>query len=263
MGNYIDYVSKVKLTKTDKREWPLVVEFLDYLRQAGMAEGGLKQFPGPAKHFLIWVDLNAIPIGDIDVDVTRRFLAHNCVCPRPHGERYQNRGVATRYFRARILRFVHFLEETGHIVNPVSFVGGPRRIAEFVSHLTEQGYSPGTIKRYSCSYRHFVAWLHQHRIDFAAVDDEVLKRFKAHDCICPGGFAQMGKHEDYVYHIKIFLRFLVSIGVVPRWEPSGDPESNGLRPFRDWLRRHRGCTVSNSIETGPRISIQSGPLWAA
>ena len=38
-----------------KRSWPLVSEFLDYLRKAGMAESGLQNFSGPAKHFLIWI----------------------------------------------------------------------------------------------------------------------------------------------------------------------------------------------------------------
>lgn len=234
--------------KTGGSAWPLVAEFVNHLRQAGMAEGSIQDFPGPAKHFLIWADLNGIPIGDVNVEIVRQFLAHDCACPRPQGERYQHRHMETRNFRTRVLRFVHFLEETGRIDNPVPPAEGHRRVAEFAAHLAEQGYSPGTIMSYSRSCRHFVAWLHLHRIDFPAIDDEVLEKFATHDCICPGMFVQNAK-RGYNYQIKlrVFLRFLVSIGVMPRSAPSGDQEHNGLRPFRDWLRRNRGCTESRSL----------------
>jgi integrase/recombinase XerD len=244
----IEQKSTVAPVKIDERDWPLVMEFLDHLRQAGMAEGGIQDFPGPAKHFLIWADLNAVPIGAVDVAVVRRFLAHDCACPRPHGERYQHRHMATRSFRTRVVRFVHFLEETGRIHNPVPPDEGRRRVGEFAAHLAEQGYSPGTITAYSRSCRHFAAWLHLHRIDFAAIDDEVLERFATHDCICPGMFLHNARRGyDYQIKLRVFLRFLVSIGVMSRSEPSGDEEHGGLRPFRDWLRRHRGCTERRSL----------------
>lgn len=230
----VEQKSTVAPVKIDERDWPLVMEFLDHLRQAGMAEGGIQDFPGPAKHFLIWADLNAVPIGAVDVGVVRRFLAHDCACPRPHGERYQHRHMATRSLRTRVLRFVHFLEETGRIHNPVSPDEGRRRVGEFATHLAEQGYSPGTIRAYSRSCRHFAAWLHLHRIGFAAIDDEVLERFATHDCICPGMFLHNARRGyDYQIKLRVFLRFLVSIGVMPRSEPSGDDEHGGLRPFRD------------------------------
>jgi integrase/recombinase XerD len=244
----VEQVSNVSAPKAGGSAWPLVAEFLDHLRRAGVAKGGIQDFPGPAKHFLVWAGINAIPIGDIDIGIVRQFLAHDCACPRPHGERYQHRHMATRAFRTRVLRFVRFLEETGRIDNPVSPDEGPRRVAEFTTYLAEQGYAPGTIISYGRSCRHFVAWLHLHRIDFPAIDNEVLERFAIHDCICPGMFVQNAK-RDYQYQIKIrvFLRFLASVGVMPRSAPSGDQEHSGLRPFRDWLCRHRGCTERRSL----------------
>jgi hypothetical protein len=40
--------------------WPLVREFLDYLRKAGTAPGYLQEFPGPVKHLLVWLDRNGV-----------------------------------------------------------------------------------------------------------------------------------------------------------------------------------------------------------
>jgi len=77
------------------RSWPLIAEFLDHLRQAGMM-GGLQNFPGPAKHFLVWIGRNGIELGAVDLDVVRQFLVHDCDCPRPPGERYQSRHLQTR-----------------------------------------------------------------------------------------------------------------------------------------------------------------------
>lgn len=223
------------------RSWPLIAEFLDYLRRSGMAESGLQDFPGPAKHFLVWIGEKGIELGAVDVDVVREFLAHDCDCPRPPGERYQNCHMSTRAFKGRVFRFVRFLEETDRVPNPTSLDDGLRRIGEFTAYLSEQGYAPETIKRYDRSCRHFIVWLHQHRISLAAVDEDVIRRFASHDCICPGMFVQKAeRNRDYRFKVQRFVRFLVTVGVIPSATPTGDPESDRLRAFRDWMRRHRG-----------------------
>ena len=233
--------SSAKASSEEERSWPLVSEFLDCLRRAGMAESSLQNFPGPAKHFLVWIGGEGIELGAVDIDVVRQFLAHDCDCPRPPGARYQSHNMRTQAFKGRVVRFLRFLEETGRVHNPASLGDGLRRIAEFTAYLGEQGYAPGTIKSYDKSCRHFVVWLHQHRIGLAAVDEDVLQQFASHDCICPGMFLQKAKRDrDYQFKVQRFLRFLVTTGVIPGARPRGDRGGDPLRAFRDWMRRHRG-----------------------
>ena len=120
------------------RSWPLVTEFLDYLRKAGIAEGYLQEFPGPVKHLLVWLDRNRIGLDAVDGDVVRRFLTHSCDCTRPAGERYQTRHLHKPAFKSRIFHFVQFLEETGRIENPSSLDEGLRRVRDFIAYLAEQ-----------------------------------------------------------------------------------------------------------------------------
>ena len=56
-----------------ERSWPLVMEFVDYLRKAGIATGYLQEFPGPVKHLLVWLDRNRIGLDAIDGDVVRQL----------------------------------------------------------------------------------------------------------------------------------------------------------------------------------------------
>jgi len=86
-------------TDGNGRSWPLVAELLDYLRKTGAATGYLQEFPGPAKHFLVWLDRNGIGLDAVDGDVVHKFLTHDCDCPRPPGERYQQRHVLKPAFR--------------------------------------------------------------------------------------------------------------------------------------------------------------------
>lgn len=245
-----------------KQHWPLVAEFLVHLRQAGLAKSSIQEFPGPAKHFLVWLGEQGIRLSDIDIDTVRQFLAHDCACPRPRGSRYQNRHTDTRKFRARVLRFVQFLEQSGQVHNPVSLDVGLQRVAEFTGYLSERGYAPGTIRRYERSCRHFVTWLHQNRIALAAIDEDVVSRFGTHDCICPGTFVQNAeRNRDYLFQVQRFVAFLATIGVIPGTAATGEAEANNLLAFRDWLRRHRGvgeCTILGHVQAITRLLPQLG-----
>ena len=144
-------------------------------------------------------------------------------------------------FKGRVLRFVQFLEETSRILNPASVDEGLRRVAEFAAYLGEQGYASSTIGGYEYSCRHFAVWLHQHRIPLAAVNPAVVQRFAAHQCMCPGTFVRSAeRNRHYQSMVQRFVRFLVTIGVIPSVTNAGDPDRDHLRAFHDWMRRHRG-----------------------
>lgn len=246
----------------NQRTWPLVSEFLNHLHESGMASGSTQEFPGPVKHFLVWLDKNHIALGAIDGDVVYRFLTHDCDCPRPRGERYQTRHLHRPVFKGRISRFVRFLEETGRIDNPSCLGEGYRLVGNFISELVDQRYSQGTIRAYEYGCRHFVTWLHQYHIPLPAIDEGVLRRFATHDCVCPGMFVHKGERErDYQSRIERFVRFLIGRGILGSLASRAGAEHDELRDFREWLRRHRGIgekTILAHARTISRLRPQLG-----
>jgi len=147
----------------------------------------------------------------------------------------------SRGFKARVLWFMRFLEDTKRVQHSTSLEDGLQRIDDFADYLGGQGYARGTIDLYRYSCRHFVLWLHQHRIAVSAIDDSIVERFAEHDCICPGMFVHNARrNRNYLFNIHRFVRFLMTTGVIPTATSGGDQEDNHLLAFRDWMRRHRG-----------------------
>ena len=113
-------------------------------------------------------------------------------------------------------------------------------IENFIIHLRRQGYAEGTILHYSHSCRHFAIWLDDQHIDLPSVDHGVVERFAAHHCTCPSAFRlKAQRNPSYVASIRRFARYLADQGLTPAavW---GEQSDNRLRPFREWLRQHRG-----------------------
>ena len=224
-----------------RRKWPLVAEFLDSLRSTGLSESCLRNFPGPVKHFIVWLDINNIKISKIDVHIVRRFLTHNCDCPRPAGEHYQSRHMRKPNFISTTFRFVRFLEQTGRIPSKFSLIEGMSRVEDYVQALAEQDYAFSTIRSQKFRCRHFITWLNQEQIPLAAIDEAVIERFAIHDCHCPGGFTSKGRlSRGYLQNINRFRRFLVNNGVVQCTSTNNNVGSDEFKHFRDWLRRNRG-----------------------
>ena len=59
-------------------------------------------------------------------------------------------------------------------------------LVPFIEHLQQEGLTEGRIRCLRASARHFLVWLGQEGIDIGAIDDAVLRRFRRHDCRCPG-----------------------------------------------------------------------------
>ncbi len=114
------------------------------------------------------------------------------------------------------------------------------QVENFIIHLRRQGYAEGTILHYSHNCRHFAAWLDDQRIGLLLVDHDIVERFATHHCTCPGAY-RLGsqRSRSYVASIRRFARYLADLGLTPAaiW---GEKSDNRLRPFREWLRQHRG-----------------------
>ncbi|HBO4445832.1 tyrosine-type recombinase/integrase [Pseudomonas aeruginosa] len=230
----------------DDASWPLIQEFVATLHRGGLSESSIRDFIGPAKHFLVWLGQQGRELPGVDVNHIRTFLGHACKCPRPPGTRYLARHMQSRTFKARVLQFVEFLEDTGRIHNRARTDDGLARLDEFAAYLTQQGYASATIERYGFCCRHFVVWLRQHRIRLDEVDEAVLRQFDVHDCICPGLYVcNAERNQDYRAKVRRFVRFVATIGVIRHATSASRPEDDRLWAFKDWLRRHRGIGESS------------------
>jgi integrase/recombinase XerD len=60
----------------------------------------------------------------------------------------------------------------------------------FGAELASVGYASLTISGYLSSAIHFGGWVEARGLDFAQVDEEIIKTFGAHRCRCPGRRSQ-------------------------------------------------------------------------
>ncbi|WP_084455879.1 tyrosine-type recombinase/integrase [Novosphingobium rosa] len=128
------------------------------------------------------------------------------------------------------------------------------RVDAFMDHLRQQGYAEGTVLHYSHCCRHFAVWLADQRVALSSVDYEVVDRFATHHCTCPGAFRHGSqRNRSYVASIRRFARYLADLGLTPKsiW---GEKSDNRLRPFREWLRQHRGTSDVTNLRHVHAIS---------
>ena len=69
-------------------------------------------------------------------------------------------------------------------------------LGPFIKRLRASGLSDGRISHLRLQARHFLFWLERHRIPIGNVDHDVLRRFRRHDCGCPGMAGQRRKMVD-------------------------------------------------------------------
>lgn len=221
---------------------PYVPAFIAHLRHAGARASCVANYPGPAKHFLVWLQQQCIEVQHIDGEVIGRFLDHRCRCPRPPGERYQCLAHGRRQLGSRVLRFVDFLEERGDVRNPMDLADARQRVEAFCAYVASEGCMPSTVANYRRNCAHFIRWLHQQHIPLASIDDEIVRRFAGHDCICPGAFTISGERNGHCHkRVVRFVRYLATTSVVigPTVKSSSEL-ALPLAAFQEWMRRHRG-----------------------
>ena len=124
-----------------------------------------------------------------------------------------------------------------------------------MEHLAGEGYSPFTLAGFRFGCRHFIVWLHHHRVPIRHVDASVLGRFLGHHCICfvPGVFrgrSDFAGTRTSDAELKKFVGFLVNRGLIPEITSSRQTPDDGLGAFRAWLRQHRGINAQLLTELG-------------
>ncbi len=221
-------------------------DFEDSLKQEGRSTLSSNKNLGTARHFLVWLGLQGIPLESVDEAALLGYRDHHCDCfawkngsrgkPRRHGR--------DRFAIKRAMRFVEFLEDTGRIKHPDERLKGNRFLEQFIGECKTQGFRSSALRCRRDVSQHFLVWLHRSRISMKAVNADVVERFLHHDCLCsnrlrtPKKYVAAGKYAGYVGQ---FVSFLTRQGVVPSVPDVPEPKSEGeLDAFCTWLEQNRG-----------------------
>lgn len=230
----------------------VIQEFASRSRKAGWSSAYVGQLAGVAHHFVAWLHHNDLGIEAVDDTMVREFVSHECRC-RPIAADLPRQDFAwdaggRRWRRLFVHRFVHFLEQTGHIPTPGELEQNLGLLGMFIDHLQGQGYASNTLASYRSACAHFLVWLHRCRTPLAAIDATTLDRFRSHACVCsyPDLYKCSGSFSEATPRVlektRRFIRFLIDEGTVRDFRTGPGEDDPELSAFAIWLRQYRGIS---------------------
>lgn len=216
-------------------------EYRDHLRALEFTETSVRDHGRFVRHFLIWLDANSTRLNSIDGNVVSSFFRHDCDCDLPFSEAIPS---DSKYSVGPVTRFVRFLEETGRTISLEELDQNLGLLDQFLQQSQENGYSYKALNIFRSTSRHFIVWLHHHRIPLRTLDNPILESFFQHDCCCglPGIYTGWRKKGRAVYQpsgLTRFIEFLIDRREVSDIFPSPTQADDGLEEFRSWLRQNR------------------------
>lgn len=216
----------------------LIAAFLAML-QRGKASASA-HYGSAARHFLLWLDRQRIPLTAVDDSVVQRFAQHKCRCPR-----YSSREFGTPVYISRVTRFVRFLEDRGDIPVTDDLDRVTAALSVYADHLKAGGYGRCCQRRYRSSAEHFACWLRLSRFQWRDVDNAVIERFALHDCHCPLCRKHTTLRETGTARRRRgalrFLAFLRERGMIATVRDLPTLSEDPCRSaFGTWLKQHRG-----------------------
>ena len=128
----------------------------------------------------------------------------------------------------------------------------------FAAQMALVGHTSLTISFYLGSAIHFGGWLEAKGLDFADIDEEIIKAFGAHRCECPGHRHQKNVSREYTARVQRFADFLRQHGAIRATADSKAGTPSPLSPFRDWLLQHRGLAMP-TVERHERLITKMLP----
>ena len=228
-----------------------LLDFENYLDQCGFTRRTIKLNLGTGRHFLVWLEGTHTQLKLVNGSTIRRFRDHNCQCPPPPGTgfRYGTDRIGNNTIRERVRganSFLRLLEKSGHTDHPAELDLARDLLETFLDDCRLVGHTPHTIHTSRAAAGHFLTWLHQSRISIRDVNEDIVRRFFEHDCVCPGKYSGVSEHcltSDYGCIIRRFARYLVSKHILRDvFKPREEPLCSKLSDFHNWLRRHRGIS---------------------
>ena len=226
----------------------LILEFTRDLRRQGISELSIaKHHPGPARHFLTWLERTGIAVKTVDGEVIDRFLRHDCDCCSAEWVSNFVNPWRKRERDPKLMRFVRFLERTGRIETPGDLDDNLSLIDGFAERMLREGYRPQAIRRYKTGCTGLIVWLHFTRIRLRDLNPNAYAQFRNRDVnySVPGLYWGRRIHspgQEFDVGIRMFLCHLVEIGHIAPLDPA--PETTArparLNEFSFWLERYRG-----------------------
>ncbi len=228
------------LSPLEERLNDVIPGYRDHLERQGLGPSGVRKLAAVALHLVVWMRMNDIETGALDIRRIAEFASHDCACPgRLHCH-------ASGRTRPQADRFLAYLMDTGRAEMSVPIVEGGRLVDAFVGSLSDQGYSDSAMRDYRLVCRHLVVWLFLSGLELARIDEDAIQRFLGHGCACScPHFRRIGRIDGSRRHrakVRKFADFLVGEGVIERWREAGPaPRSELVDGFLGWMRRHRGA----------------------
>jgi integrase/recombinase XerD len=113
----------------------------------------------------------------------------------------------------------------------------------FATEMASAGYARLTIRGYLDSAIHFGQWVEAEGLNFANIDEEIVKAFGAHRCECVGRRSHQRLSRRYVARVGFFSQYLRQQGAIRTSANSTVEASSPLDGFREWLLHHRGLAL--------------------
>ena len=132
----------------------------------------------------------------------------------------------------------------------------------FLDHLKREGLSASRTRQLRISARHFLAWLIREGIETEKIDDTVLRRFRRHDCHCPGMVGERRKMRatalrGFMTGALRLVRFLEDDGRIPH---PGELDK-GLSLLDDFIARCAADGYARHTPTGYRSACRHILVW--
>ena len=166
--SYLDTDTQSEFPRT------VIQEFSSRLRDAEWSSAHVRFLTGAAHHFFAWLHENDLGLEAVDDTVVRDFVNHACRCQPLAADLPCQDFIwhvsSKRWWRLTVLRFVHFLEQTGRVPTPDDLDQNIRLLGTFLDHLQGQGYASISLTHYRSACAHFLVWLHRCRMPLAAID---------------------------------------------------------------------------------------------
>ena len=124
------------------------------------------------------------------------------------------------------------------------FLGNTAAYLEgFATEMASAGYARLTIRGYLDSAIHFGQWVEAGGLNFANIDEEIVKAFGAHRCECVGRHSQQRLSRRSVARVGFFTQYLRQQGAIRTSANSTVEASSPPEGFREWLLHHRGLAL--------------------
>lgn len=135
-------------------------------------------------------------------------------------------------------------------------------VAAFVEPLQQEGLTGGRIRCLRASARHFLVWLDREGIEIGVVDGAVLRRFRRHDCRCPGMERERrkmlaGRSRQFVSGALRLVRFFEQTGRIPH----PDELDEGLRLLEEFLAQCAAQGYAPDSLMGYRSACRHVLVW--